>query len=49
MEPMMPNFLQIKKDGRKIFFRVHIEKRLAFSEYQAYRYSEKANFFGVKL
>lgn len=29
---MEPNYLQIEKDGRKIFFRVHIEKRFAYSE-----------------
>ena len=33
MEPMEPNYLQIEKDGCKIFFRVHIEKRFAYSEY----------------
>jgi hypothetical protein len=32
MEPMEPNYLQIEKDERKIFFRVHIEKRFAYSE-----------------
>jgi len=35
MEPMEPNYLQIDKNGRKIFFRVHIEKRFAYSEYSA--------------
>ena len=35
MEPMKPNYLQIEKDGRRIFFRVHIEKRFAYSEYNA--------------
>ena len=29
---MEPNYLQIEKDGRKIFFRVQIEKRFAYSE-----------------
>ena len=32
---MEPNYLQIEKDGRKIFFRVQIEKRFAYSEYYA--------------
>ena len=32
MEPMEPKYLQIDKDGRKIFFRVHIEKRFAYSQ-----------------
>ena len=32
---MEPIYLQIEKDGRKIFFRVHIEKRFAYSEYYA--------------
>lgn len=27
---MEPNYLQIDKDGRKIFFRVQIEKRFAY-------------------
>ena len=40
MEPMEPNYLQIDKDGRKIFFRVHIEKRFAYSEY----YTEYFNY-----
>jgi len=32
MDAIEPNYLQIDKDGRKIFFRVHIEKRFAYSE-----------------
>lgn len=32
---MEPIYLQIEKDDRKIFFRVHIEKRVAYSEYYA--------------
>ena len=32
MEPMEQKYLQIEKDGRKIFFRVHIEKRFAYSQ-----------------
>lgn len=35
MDPMEPNYLQIEKDDRKIYFRVHIEKRFAYSEYYA--------------
>ena len=35
MEPMELKYLQIEKDGRKIFFRVQIEKRFAYSEYYA--------------
>ena len=29
---MEPNYLQIEKDGRKIFFRVQIEKRFSYSQ-----------------
>ena len=32
MDPMEPNYLQIEKDDRKIYFRVHIEKRFAYSQ-----------------
>ena len=32
MEQLEPKYLQIEKDGRKIFFRVHIEKRFAYSQ-----------------
>jgi len=32
---MEPKYLQIEKDGCKIFFRVYIEKRFAYSEYYA--------------
>ena len=32
MEPMDLKYLQIEKDERKIFFRVHIEKRIAYSQ-----------------
>jgi hypothetical protein len=35
MEQLEPKYLQIEKDGRKIFFRIHIEKRFAYSEYYA--------------
>lgn len=32
MDAIEPNYLQIEKDGRKIFFRVNIEKKFAYSE-----------------
>ena len=32
---MEPKYLQIEKDGRKIFFRVYIEKKIAYSEVNA--------------
>jgi hypothetical protein len=32
MEPIDLKYLQIEKDGRKIFFRVHIEKRFSYSQ-----------------
>ena len=32
---MEPKYLQIEKDGRRIFFRVYIEKRIAYSEVNA--------------
>jgi hypothetical protein len=35
MDTMEPKYLEIEKDGRKIFFRVHIEKRFAYSEFNA--------------
>jgi len=33
MDTIEPKYLEIEKDGCKIFFRVHIEKRFAYSEY----------------
>jgi hypothetical protein len=35
MEPMEQKYLKIEKDGRTIFFGVYIEKRIAYSEYNA--------------
>ena len=32
METIEPKYLQIKKDDRRIFFRVNIEKRFAYSQ-----------------
>jgi len=34
------------KSGKKLF---NFSDKVIVDEYQAYRYSEKANFFGVKL
>jgi len=33
MDTIEPKYLEIEKNGHNIFFRVHIEKRFAYSEY----------------
>lgn len=42
---MEPNYLQIEKDGCKIFFGIQIEKRFAYSEYYADYFNYHVHIF----